>query len=57
MLKSSPMLGSMYSRVKKPLRITPSKYKTIDRGKEKGSGIEGIGIGEGKGENIRGEHT
>jgi hypothetical protein len=29
MLKSSPMLGSVYSRVKKPLRITPSKYKTI----------------------------
>jgi hypothetical protein len=29
MLKSSTMLGSMYSRVKEPLRITPSKYKTI----------------------------
>jgi hypothetical protein len=29
MLKSSPMLGSVYSRVKEPLRITPSKYKTI----------------------------
>jgi hypothetical protein len=28
MLKSSPMLGSVYSRVKEPLRITPSKYKT-----------------------------
>jgi hypothetical protein len=50
MLKSSPMLGSVYSRVKEPLRITPSKYKTINkRGK---SDIEGIGIGEGR----RGKH-
>jgi hypothetical protein len=31
MLKSSPMLGSVYSRVKEPLRITPSKYKAIKR--------------------------
>jgi hypothetical protein len=31
MLKSSPMLGSMYSRVKKPLRNTLSKYKTINK--------------------------
>jgi hypothetical protein len=31
MLKSSPMLGSVYSRVKEPLRKTPSKYKTIDK--------------------------
>jgi hypothetical protein len=55
MLKSSPMLGSVYSRVKKPLRKTPSKYKAINkRGK---SGIGGIGIGEGKRENIRGERT
>jgi hypothetical protein len=45
MLNSSPMLGSVYSHVKKPLRNTPSKYKTINkRGK---CGIEGIGIGKG----------
>jgi hypothetical protein len=31
MLKSSPMLRSVYSRVKKPLRKTPSKYKTINK--------------------------
>jgi hypothetical protein len=55
MLKSSPMLGSVYSRIKEPLRKTPSKYKAINkRGK---SGIGGIGIGEGKRENIRGERT
>jgi hypothetical protein len=52
MLKSSPMLGSVYSRVKEPLRITPSKYKTY-KDKRK-SGIGGIGIGEGRRENIRG---
>jgi hypothetical protein len=50
MLKSSPMLRSVYSRVKKPLRNTPSKYKTIN--KRRKGGIEGIGIGEGK----RGKH-
>jgi hypothetical protein len=27
MLKSSPMLGSVYSHIKKPLRKSPSKYK------------------------------
>jgi hypothetical protein len=27
MLKSSPMLGSIYSHVKEPLRKTPSEYK------------------------------
>jgi hypothetical protein len=27
----SPMLRSVYSRVKEPLRITPSKYKIINR--------------------------
>jgi hypothetical protein len=27
MLKSSPMLGSVYSCIKKLLRNTPSKYK------------------------------
>jgi hypothetical protein len=32
-LKSSLMLGSVYSRVKEPLRITLSKYKTIDKRK------------------------
>jgi hypothetical protein len=25
------MLGSVYSRVKEPLRKTPSKYKTINK--------------------------
>jgi hypothetical protein len=34
MLKSSPMLGSVYSRVKEPLRKTPSKYKTIKKGEK-----------------------
>ena len=29
MSMDSLMLGSIYSHVKKPLRITPSKYKTI----------------------------
>jgi hypothetical protein len=43
MLKNSPMLGSLYSCVKEPLRNTPSKYKTINKRKE--SRIEGIGIG------------
>ena len=51
----SPMLGSVYSRVKEPLRITPSKYKTINKKKEKRH--RGIGIGEGKRENIKGKHT
>ena len=31
MLKSSPMLGSVYSRVKEPLRKTPSMYKATNR--------------------------
>ena len=48
----SPMLGSVYSRVKKPLRKSPSKYKTIN--KEKETWHRGIGIGEGGRENIRG---
>ena len=34
MLKSSLMLGSVYSLVKEPLRNTPSKYKTINKRKE-----------------------
>ena len=42
----SPMLGSVYSCVKKPLRNTPSKYKTIN--KKRGKRHRGIGIGEGK---------
>jgi hypothetical protein len=46
MLKSSLMLGSVYSRVKEPLRKTPSKYKTINK---KGKRHRGIDIGEGKG--------
>ena len=43
----SPMLGSVYSRVKKPLRKSPSKYKAIN--KEKGMRHGGIGIGGGEG--------
>ena len=31
MLKSSLMLSSVYNHVKKPLRKTLSKYKTINR--------------------------
>ena len=46
MSKDSPMLGSVYSRVKKPLRKTPSKYKAIN--KERETRHRGIGIGEGK---------
>ena len=52
MSKDSPMLGSVYSRVKKPLRKTPSKYKAIN--KERETRHRGIGIGEGKGKNIEG---
>ena len=55
MSKDSPMLRSVYSRVKKPLRKTPSKYKTIN--KEKETRHRGIGIGEGRRENIKREHT
>ena len=45
MPKGSPMLGSVYSHVKKPLRKSPSKYKTIS--KEEETRHRGIGIGEG----------
>ena len=55
MPKGSPMLGSVYSRVKKPLRKSPSKYKVIN--KEKETRHRGIGIGEGGRENIRGKRT
>ena len=55
MLMDSPMLRSVYSRVKEPLRITPSKYKTINKRREKQH--RGIGIGEGKRENIKGKRT
>ena len=34
----SPMLGSVYSRVKEPLRNTPSKYKTKNRRGKSGIG-------------------
>ena len=51
----SPMLGSVYSRVKKPLRKSLSKYKTIN--KEKEMWHRGIGIGEGGRENIKGKRT
>ena len=60
MSMDSPMLGSVYSRVKEPLRITPSKYKTITPSKyktinkKKEKRHRGIGIGEGEKENIRG---
>ena len=48
MSKDSPMLGSVYSCVKKPLRKSPSKYKTTNREKEMRH--RGIGMGkEGKG--------
>ena len=46
MPKGSPMLGSVYSRVKEPLRKSPSKYKAIN--KEKGTRHGGIGIGGGE---------
>ena len=49
------MLGSVYNRVKKPLRKSPSKYKAIT--KEKKTRHRGIGIGEGGRENIKGKHT
>ena len=51
MPKGSPMFGSVYSCVKKPLRKSPSKYKAIN--KEKVVRHRGIGIGEGGRENIR----
>ena len=51
----SPMLRSVYSRVKELLRKSPSKYKTIN--KEKGTRHRGIGIGEGRRENIKGKRT
>ena len=51
----SPMLGSMYSHVKEPLRKSPSKYKTIN--KEKETRHRGIGIGKGGRENIKGKRT
>jgi hypothetical protein len=38
MLKSSPMLWSVYSRIKKLLRKTPSKYKDYKQEKEGGIG-------------------
>ena len=47
MLKSSPMLGSIYSCIKKPLRKTPSKYKAINRRENWHRGNIGIG-GQGR---------
>ena len=47
MSMDSPMLGSVYSRVKEPLRITPSKYKAINRREKWHRGNIGIG-GEGR---------
>ena len=38
MSKDSPMLGSVYSRVKEPLRKSPSKYKAINKGRKRGIG-------------------
>ena len=49
------MFGSVYSRIKEPLRITPSEYKTINKKGEKRH--RGIGIGEGRRENIKGKRT
>ena len=51
----SPMLGSVYNRVKKPLRKSPSKFKVIN--KEKEARHRGIGIGEGRRENIKRKRT
>ena len=48
MLKSSLMLGSIYSRVKEPLRKTPSKYKAINRRETQHRGDIGIGERGGK---------
>ena len=50
----SPMLGSVYSRVKKPLRKSPSKYKTVNKKKKE---RQHRGIGEGKREKHKGERT
>ena len=55
MLMDSPMLRSVYSRVKELLRITLSKYKTMNRRGEKRH--RDIGIGEGRRQNIKGKHT
>ena len=56
MSMDSPMLGSVYSRVKELLRNTLSKYKGY-KIEEEGNGIGVIGIGEGKRENIRERRT
>jgi hypothetical protein len=53
MLRNSPILSSVYSHIKGPLRklrLQVSTRLTINR---KGEAHRGIGIGEGKG--IRGE--
>ena len=55
MSKDSPMLGSVYSCVKKLLRKSPSKYKTIN--KEKETRHRGIGIGGGRREIIKRKRT
>ena len=55
MSMDSLMLGSIYSRVKEPLRKSLSKYKTIN--KEKEMRHRGIGIGGGGRENIKGKRT
>jgi hypothetical protein len=57
MPKGSPMLGSIYSCVKEPLRKTPSKYKDYKVREERERRHRGIGIGEGKRENIEEERT
>ena len=55
MSKDSPMLRSVYSRVKEPLRKSPSKYKTVN--KEEEMRHKGIGIGDRGRENIKGKRT
>ena len=48
MLKSSPMLGSVYSHVKELLRKTPSMYKTMNRRKSAMGRHRHRGRGKGK---------
>ena len=55
MSMDSPMLRSVYSRVKEPLRNTLSKYQTINKKREKRH--RGISIGEVRRENIKGKCT
>ena len=51
MSMDSPMLGSVYSHIKEPLRNTPSKYRAINKREKR---HRGICVGGGEKENIRG---